>query len=118
MNFFFYLLFCLGVIEQCCFLGLMGVRNTWFLGVETRNKCLYVVNDQPAALQSHISHEGTRRGFPEEGLFIMVMELCVCVCVFNSSCFSDLLEFWSLMLVTFSSPPPLTEHRNHLCFLF
>lgn len=68
-----------GVFDQCCFLGLMGVRNTWFLGVETRNKCLYVVNDQPAALQS--LHEGTGRGFPEEGLFIMVMELCVCVFV-------------------------------------
>lgn len=49
----------------------MGVRNTWCLGVETRNKCLYVVTDQLGALES--LYEGTDKGFPDEGVFVTVM---------------------------------------------
>lgn len=47
----------------------------WFLGVETRNKCLYVVTDQLGALES--LYEGIKKGFPEDGVFITVMRLCV-----------------------------------------
>lgn len=34
----------------------------WFLGVETRNKCLYVVSDQLGTLQSLF--EVTKQWFP------------------------------------------------------
>lgn len=53
-----------GIYEQCCFLGLMGVRNMWFLGVETRNKCLYVVSDQLGTLES--LYEVTQKWVPGE----------------------------------------------------
>lgn len=39
----------------------------WFLGVETRNKCLYVVSDQLGALQSLKSQSN---GFQEQRVLI------------------------------------------------
>lgn len=57
-----------GIYEQCCFPGLMEVRNTWFLSVETRNKCLYVVTDPLGALES--VYEGTEA-------FITLMIVCL-----------------------------------------
>lgn len=78
-----------GVYEECCFLGLRGVRNTWFLGVETRNKCLYVVSDQLGALES-LQVVAQERAPPEDAVLVLII-------VFISfSRHGDLLEFWPL----------------------